>query len=134
MSNGCGFCRKMLEKIDHVNKDRLDIYLCVGCQSPNYETRFRQVCFKNESEVLAETIKFDEFYIIRNYSFNYTNKRTNYTQIYRNIIGALDRSLDLSPMNLIGNPLVYDFDSIIELPFDDLDRLKSKLLTIVTFS
>lgn len=130
----CPFCHQELEIINHTNSDLLDVYLCQGCRLPEFSTRFRCVTYKNEKYILATTITLDDFFIELNYAFNFTNRRTNYTKIYKGIIGELDSSLDLTPITWAsGNP-VCDFDFIMKLPLHDPASTLQKLRIYTTFS
>lgn len=135
MSYECGFCNKSMDIISHTNSDLFDIYLCEGCIKPGFDTRFRQVCYKDEEYVLATTIRLDEFFIVLNYAFNYTNRRTNYTQVYRkNVIGELNDSLDLQPITWGPDLPAFDLDFIMILPLHNPAEAKRKLEIYTTFS
>jgi len=130
----CGFCHKTPDIVNHTNSDMFDIYLCEGCL-PDFNTRFRQVCYKGETEVLAITIRLDEFFIVLNYKFNFTSKRTNYTQIYRKgVIGELNDSLDLQPITWGPDVPAFDLDFVLQLPLHDPALTKQKLQIYTTFS
>ncbi len=134
MTIECGFCHKVLDIINHTNSELFDVYLCEGCLKPNFDTRFRQVCYKGQQEVLANTIRIDEFFIVLNYSFNFITTRTNFTQIYRKVIGELNDSLDLVPITWTHDLPVFDLDFIVRLPLHDPALAKQKLQIYTTFS
>lgn len=135
MIHECGFCDQLMEKIEHTNKDMFDVFLCEGCQK-GYTTRFRQLLYKGEYEILAETIRIDEYFIVLNYSFNYTTRRTNFTKIYRSkeMIGEMNGDLELEPMMWTPNLPVFDLDFILRLPLHDVAACKQKLSIYTTFS
>lgn len=135
MIKECGFCSKPMEKLDHVNKDMFDIYLCQKCQ-PDIITRFRQVFYTGREELLATTIRIDEYFIILNYAFNFTSRRTNYTKIYKGkaVIGELNDDLELEPLMWTPNLPVFDLDFILRLPLKDPAACKQKLSIYTTFS
>ncbi len=134
MITTCGFCHKVPEIINHTNSDLLDVYLCEGCIKPNYDTRFRHVCYKGETEILATTVRIDEFFVVINYHFNFTTRRTNYTRIYKKIIGILNGQLDLEPITWGPDLPVCDLDFIVKLPWDNPALVKEKLQIYTTFS
>jgi hypothetical protein len=133
MIQQCGFCNKQMEKIEHANKEMFDVFLCEGCQ-PNYTTRYRQLFYKGEFEVLATTIRIDEYFVVLNHSFNFTSRRTNYTKIYKKIIGELNDSLDLEPLTWGPDLPVFDLDFILSLPLHDVAACRQKLSIYTTFS
>lgn len=116
MIGDCGFCHKPLEIVNHTNSDLFDVYLCEGCLSPEFYTRFRRVCYKGKKEVLANTIRIDDFYVVLNYSFNFPGSRTNFTQIHKGI------------------KLIFELDFILRLPWHDPALIKQKLQIYTTFS
>ena len=130
----CGFCHKAPDIVNHTNSDIFDIYLCEGCLLPNFDTRFRQVCYKGDTQVLAVTIRLDEYFIVLNYNFNFTTKRINYTQIYKKVIGELNDSLELQPITWGPDMPVFDLDFVVRLPLHDPALAKQKLQIYTTFS
>lgn len=134
MITPCGFCHQVPDVRNHTNSDLLDLYICEGCVKPNFDTRFRHVTYKDEPYILATTIRIDEWFIILNYAFNYTNKRTNYTQIYKKVIGELDSSLDLAPITWGPDRPVCDLDFVMKLPLHNPALVKQKLQIYTTFS
>ena len=130
----CQFCHKELEVINHTNSDLLTIYLCEGCRLPEYYTRFRCVTYKDSEHVLAITVTLDEFFIELNYAFNFTNRRTNYTKIYKNVIGELDTSLDLAPITWGKGDPVCDLDFVVSFPLHNPALVKQKLQIYTLFS
>ena len=130
----CVFCHKEMAIIDHANKDLLDIYSCGDCKQPEHTTQYRHVCYKDEEPILATTIHVDEFYIILNYAFSFISRRTNYTTIYRKVIGAIDTNWDLEPVVEAANVKAFDMDIIVQLPYDDIEALKKKLQIYILFS
>ena len=131
----CRFCNKNLYKISHHNPDLFDMFLCSNCLFPTYHSQYRELYFFAEEELLAASFRLDEFYVVLNYSFNFTNKRTNYTTIYKNSIGSIDTSVDLQPIIWDrGFPLVCDIDHIVEFPFQDPAKLKVKLQIYTLFA
>lgn len=120
MNRICSFCNQPMKKIDHVNKDMLDIFLCEDCLKPNFTTRFRQVFYSGDDDLLAIQFELDEFHVILNYHFDFNSSRTNYTKIYKNIVGSHSPACDL--------------DTIPRLPFHDPYLLKQKLRLYTLFS
>jgi len=131
----CHFCNKNLYKISHHNLDLFDLFLCSNCLFPDYHNQYRELYFFAQEELLAASFKLDEFYVVLNYSFNFTNKRANYTTIYKNSIENINVSDDLEPIVWEHSyPLVCDIDHIVEFPFHDPARLKNKLRICALFS
>lgn len=130
----CGFCHKVPELINHTNREIFDIYLCEGCQRPDFDTRFRQVYRTGEKELLAITVRLDEYFLVLNYSFNFTSKRINYTSIYKKVIGEFNDSLDLEPITWGPDKPVFDLDFVLQLPLHDPALAKQKLQIYTTFS
>jgi hypothetical protein len=52
--------------------------------------------------------------------------------IFKNVIGIFENSPDMEPMSL--SKPVCEIDSLLELPFYDLELLKKKLDTYTLFS
>jgi hypothetical protein len=130
----CGFCHKVPNLISHANGDIFDIYLCEGCQRPDFNTRFRQLYWTGQKQLLAVTIRLDEFFLVLNYAFNFTSKRINYTTIYKKVIGEFNDSLDLEPITWGPDVPVFDLDFVVQLPLHDLALAKQKLQIYTTFS
>lgn len=118
----CCFCSKEMQKVGHHNTDLFDVYVCQDCLFPDYRSQYRELYRIGQNDILAANVRIDEFYVVLNYQFNYTNKRTNYTTIYR---GA--------PKQLVDTP-VCDVDLIINLPYHDPAALKRKLRLYTLFS
>lgn len=133
MIHQCGFCDKPMRKIEHVNKDMFDIFLCEGCQ-PGLTTRYRHVLYTGREGILATTVRIDEYFVILNYAFNFTTRRTNFTKVYKHILGELNDDLDLEPLQWTPNEPVFDIDFIIRLPLHDIAACKQKLAIYTTFS
>jgi hypothetical protein len=123
-----------MEKIGHRNTDLFDIYLCQNCLSPNYTTRYREIYRAGESDLLATTIRVDEFYVILNHHFNYTTRRTNYSEVYKNDIGEVVASVDLKPLTWTSDLPVIDVNVVLKLPFHDPAAIKQKLRFYILFS
>lgn len=130
----CRFCNKDMNKIDHHNPDLFDVYLCVGCLQPEYHTRYRELYRRGEDDLLATTIRIDEYYVILNHHFNYTTRRTNYSEVYKNDIGEIVQSVDLQPITWTSDLPAVDVDTILKLPFGDPASLKRKLQLYILFS
>jgi hypothetical protein len=130
----CRFCNKDMKKIDHHNPDLFDVYLCVDCLFPDYMTRYRELYRRGQDDLLAVTIRIDEFYVILNHQFNYTTRRTNYSEVYKNVIGEMVQSVDLQPLTWTSDLPVCDVDTVLKLPFHDPAALKRKLQIYVLFS
>ena len=130
----CGFCHKTPDLINHTNREMFDIYLCEGCLKPDFDTRFRQVYRTGQSELLAITIRLDEYFLVLNYNFNFTSKRINYTSIYKKVIGEFNDSLDLQPITWGPDLPVFDLDFVLCLPLDNPALAKQKLQIYTTFS
>ncbi|MGI0059742.1 MAG: hypothetical protein ACREBJ_08225 [Nitrosotalea sp.] len=122
-----------METIDHPNKGLFDVYTCLGCQ-PTHETWYRQVFYAGEYELLATTIRVDEYYIVVNYSFNYSSKRTRYTTIYKKILGTIDNSMDFEPLTWGPDLPFADLNFVIDLRLHDIPALKRKLSIYTTSS
>jgi hypothetical protein len=130
----CKFCNKDMNKIDHHNPELFDVYLCEDCLAPDYTTRYREIYHAGEENLLAVTVRVDEYYVVMNHAFNYTTKRTNFTIVYKNPIGEITGSLDLEPLIWDSDIPVCDFDQILNLPFHDPVALKQKLQVYILFS
>ena len=109
-----------------------DIYLCRDCQQPKYKTLYRQLYYPQGIILLADAIKIDEFYINRYHQRTVSEKRANYSILFKDIPRPVGYDLDVDPINITA--VVSKFDSILELPFDDLKQCKNKLNLYTTFS
>ena len=116
MSHHCGFCDKIMDMVDHTNNELFDIYLCERCTGTGFYTQYRQVCYKGNQEVLATTIRIDEYYVVINHCFNLVSSRNNYTRIH------------------IGITKIFELDFVLQLPLHDLALAKRKLQIYTTFS
>jgi hypothetical protein len=134
MIPACGFCQKELEIVNHTNSDRLDIYLCEGCLRPDFDTRYRIVTYKGFPEPLANTIRLNDYFIVINYAFSFIDKRSNYTKIYKKVIGEFNDSLDLEPITLGRDKPVCDLDLTLRLPLSNPSLALQKLQIYTTFS
>lgn len=132
--NTCQFCNKNINKTDHHNPELFDVYSCRGCLLPDFNTLFRQIAYPGQLEVLATTIRIDEYFIVINYSFNYTTRRSNYTTIYKKFIGLMESSFDIDPITYDADRPVHDFDTTLDLPLHDPVLLKKKLQLYTLFS
>lgn len=109
-------------KTAHHNSDLFDVFVCHDCLLPDYKSRYRELYRVGRSDILAANVRLDEFYVVLNYQFNYTNKRTNYTTIYKAV-----------PKRSVDTP-VCDVDLVINLPYHDPAALKRKLRLYALFS
>lgn len=134
MNQNCGFCNKVMEIINHTNSDIFDIYLCEGCLKPEFDTRYRIVCYKNLPLVLANTIRIDEWFIVNNHMLDLTKGKINYTRVYQKVIGEFNDSLDLTPLTMGPDQSVFELDFVLDLPLHDPALVKRKLQIYTTFS
>ena len=130
MSNRiCGFCRGALK---YKSANYFDLFLCRDCQEPKYTTLHRQVCYAGQTQLLADSLRINDFYVIRYFHPARPNERSNYTVIYKDILGAIDHSPDMEPITL--TKPVCDIDHLVELPMDNIELLIQKLSLWTTFS
>jgi len=123
----CRFCNSVLTETPHPGDPKKNIfilYICRGCL-PQHNTLYRELYDKNTYELLADAIRIDEFYVIRNYK----NKKTTFN---KDIIGVLENSPDMEPITF--TKPVYEMDGIWDIPFNDIEMLKHKLRIYTTFS
>lgn len=116
MNHECGFCHKNMEIVNHTNRELFDVYLCEECTDSEMFTRYRHVCYHGSNEVLATTIRIDEYYVVLNHCFHLSSQRSNYTQIH------------------IGITMIFDLDFILRLPLHNPALAKRKLQIYTTFS
>ncbi len=91
-----------------------DRYVCAGCQSP-VDTFYARIYFHGEpDDLLRERMRIDEYTIVREYEHGMQ------TSIYRRSGG--------------NDVLVFRISGIADLPFHDINLLKSKLKMYTTFS
>jgi hypothetical protein len=127
----CGLCLCPLVLQDHPGSSLFDLYLCRDCQLPQHATLYRQIFHTRESIILADSLRVDEYHIIRYYQPAQPNGKTNYTIIFKNALGMLSDS-DIEPLSL-AKP-VCEIDQLIDLPMTDIKLLKRKLETWTMFS
>ena len=123
----CHFCQNVLTENLHSGDPKKDIfllYICMGCQ-PEYNTLYRELYDRKTYELLADDIRIDEFYVIRNY-------RENKTTINKDIIRLIESNHDVEPITL--TIPVYEMSGIWDIPFKNLEKLKQKLRVYTTFS
>lgn len=129
----CRFCNKPVLRIeDHSGKGIFDLYICKDCLKPIYNSTYRQLHIINKVDLLVDSIQLDEYYIIRYHKSLSHVSRSNYTIIYRDILGAIENSTDLEP--IVTRKAVCEIDHILELDFTDIAALKQKLSVYTLFS
>lgn len=129
---GCKLCGNAAPITEHRNATMFNIYVCIGCQAPNYKTRYREI-YSQSDKLLGASLRLDDYYVVLNYNLNYRNRKVNYTSIYKKIIGELESSPDLEPLTWDADLPVIEFDFILDLP-NDVKLIKQKLQTYVLFS
>lgn len=128
----CGLCLMPLERqTDHPGVILFDLYLCRDCQAPAHVTLYRQIFNANETHLLADSLKVDEFHIIRYYQPTKPNGKSDYTVIFKNALGMLSDS-DIEPLSLV--KAVCEIDQLVDLPMTDIVLLKRKLEIWTMFS
>lgn len=130
----CVFCIKPPPLIKHFNDDKFDVYICTNCRYPDFDTRFRLLYRKGESELLVNTIRIDDFFISCNHKPTTSAKKANYTRIYKDVLGELNGSDDGEPLVLSIKSLICELDFIIKLPWHDPALAIQKLQIYTTFS
>lgn len=128
----CPFCHKYLHmEPEHAGQLVFDLFLCRGCQLPIHDTLYRQLYYKDKLELLVDTIRVDNFYVIR-YHVSMQKGNSPHSMIYKNIIGTFDSSPNMEPISM--NKPVCDIDHVIDLPLHNIELLKHKLRIYTTFS
>ncbi len=127
----CSFCHQPLVWASHTNSDLLTLRECRNCQFPKYNTLHRRL-YDASNNMLADSFRIDEYYINLFYRRSLISSKCNYTMIFKNVIGIFENSPDMEPMSL--SKPVCEIDSLLELPFYDLELLKKKLDTYTLFS
>jgi hypothetical protein len=123
----CRFCNNVLTETPHPGDAKGDIfllYICRGCL-PAHNTLYRELYDRKTYELLADAIRIDEFYVIRNYKHNKTT-------FNKDIIGVLESSPDMEPITF--TKPVHEMVGIWDIPFSDIELLKHKLRVYTTFS
>ncbi len=127
----CMFCYEELRMVAHPAGDiRFKIILCRGCQSPDHYTLHREL-YRNKVK-LYDQIQVDEFIVTRYYQETHPGSKVNYSKLYKDALGVIDRSPDFTPLSQF--PPVCELDHIVDLAVHDLDVLKRKLKIWTTFS
>jgi hypothetical protein len=129
----CKLCKQIAPITEHKNDKMFDIYVCAGCQMPNFGTRYREIYQQGSSKILGATLRLDDYYIVLNYGLTYRSRRTNFTSIYKKVIGEIESSIDLEPITWDADQPVIEFDFILKLPHD-VGLIKQKLQTYTLFS
>lgn len=133
----CIFCHDPVQYRPTEGHDIFCVYLCRDCV-PGHKTLYRQLYHSShnkrepEEGILADSIRVDEYYVVRYYLPVNRRDRSNYSVIFKDAIGYLDSSPDADPISL--NKPVCDIDSIIELPWKNIELVKKKLDIWTTFS
>lgn len=130
----CIFCHKEM-KLEISHNDRLDVFACRDCQKPKYKTVYRCISYRNDPNIAHDLILVDDYCITRWYQSLITV--SPYTLIYRNVVGVLKGVFDMDkngaePLS-ISNPII-EMSGIIDINVSDLDKLKHKMNTWITFS
>ena len=125
----CDCCSRRMEIVDHPNMDIIDVYSCTNCSIENHNISTRKIAFKGYQDILAKSIRIDDYHIIMNYQFNYLTNRSNYT-----IICKLDSKSEYHKYTHLINPMMWgfenvvcDLDFILDLPLHDISATKNKL-------
>ncbi len=91
-----------------------DRYICTGCRSPA-DTFYARIYYHGEpDDLLQERMRVDEYSIVREYEHGMQ------TSLYKRSGGS--------------DILICRINGIVELPFHDVELLKSKLKMYTTFS
>lgn len=104
----CHFCNSILRDTAPAGnlKETFLFYVCGGCQPR--EVIYRELYDSTTKDLLADAIRIDEYYIIRNHHSNKT----------------------LFDKNLI---TFFEMEGIWKLPSTDIDVVKQKLQIYTTF-
>ncbi len=135
----CIFCSEALQ-FQPEGQDVFNVYSCRECQYPNYNTLYRQLYnapdynpFSNTYKgLLSDSIRIDEYYVVRYHFPVDRGDRDSYTIIFREALGFLDNAPDHEPLSL--NKPVCEIDHVIELPWKNIELVKKKLDIWTTFS
>ena len=100
----CIFCKKPLI----VSSEKS--FYCMNCQTPKYNTKYKQEYCSDNKEIILDYILIDKWSISR-----WHNKNA-ITYVYYD------------------NKSFYKFNSILELPWHDIELVKHKLSIYSTFS
>ena len=134
----CIFCNDNLQYISE-GQDIFNVYACRDCQKPNHKTIYRQLynspnykSFNDYKGLLSDSMRVDEYYVVRYYVPGSRGDRFNYTIIFKEALGFLESSPEMEPISL--NKPVCEIDHVIELPWHDIVLVKKKLDIWTTFS
>ena len=123
----CVFCSKeMAQHFNGLNKI-INVYFCLDCQQPSYETYYKAVCNIENGSIHSDQFVIDKYYVYRSYDVGKPR-----TAIYKNIAGILRDINTVSavtlypPVCLLPGAMSFDFSNIMEL--------KSRLSILVLFS
>lgn len=130
----CLFCLKFLTEEDSYAEE-LQIFACRDCQLPKYSTVYRQLYKLGERDLLHELIMVDDYCITKRYKSQ--TSLEEYSLVYKGIIGVMKgitsmHYLDPEPVTI--HPPACKFDHIITVDASNLENLKHKLSTWITFS
>ena len=134
MSKICVFCQQEMKKMKHHNEDLLDVFMCSDCLEPNYSTFYRQCFYADGDKVLATNFRFNDYFVVINYAFNFTTRRIEYTTIHKNAIGFIANALNIDPVTHDTDRPVLDVPFTIDFPLNNPALLKSKLDLYTLFS
>ena len=136
----CGFCKQPLKfEYEHNyigEQPMFKVFSCRNCKGVAHKSTHRQLYLIDGCILLSESIRIDDFYVVRKYhefdKINILYRSDQKTIIYKNIIGVMVNSADFTPITL-KNP-VYIIDCILDLPMHDIELLNNKLKLYTLFS
>lgn len=130
----CIFCQGVLkEETSYANN--LQVFACRDCKLPKHVTVYRQLYEVCKKELLHELIMVDDFCITKRYKSEISSQEC--TLIYSGVIGVMrgitsNSPLDPEPVSI--HAPFCQIDHIINTDVSNLDKLKQKLSTWITFS
>lgn len=127
----CPFCSsemtEVYEKPINALHKVIDVYVCVDCLSPEYESYYKAVCNSENGLIHSDQFVINNFYVYRSHDVGKPR-----TAISKNITGILRTGIDVSAISL--HPPVCILPGVIDFDFSSIKELLNKLNTYIIFS
>ena len=130
----CIFCGHALRR-ESCYDSNIEAWACRDCKVPKYSTVYRQLYYVDQNDMLHDLIKIDDWCITRWYKSRIIP--LEFSLIYKDVIGVMRgvvgyNGTDPEPISI--NPPSVRINGIVKIDTTNLESIKHKLSTWITFS
>ncbi len=127
MNKHCAYCKEIMPIKNAAAPAALCVYECPTCQMSlqyEYDISYRELYREEDDKLVGVTFGIEKFYVILNIDLAPVYGKTNYTHVYKNVLGK----------HISQTKPIFEVPGIISFPLDNPPLLLEKLKLYTLFS